>query len=110
MLSPLRAGSLSHHNTQRRSPPDHLHAVRSGALPGRDRAQAADRPFEHLVVVRPTKFRDPETADTSSGAGAGRPTDPAALSSTAHLPDRERNDLIVADILAAVRAGRSPWS
>ncbi|MBM4045363.1 MAG: restriction endonuclease subunit R [Planctomycetes bacterium] len=62
------------------------------------REQAAARPFRHVVIPRPTEFRvalevaKPEIHELY-----------AAL-----VADRGRNDLILADLLAAVRAGRSP--
>ncbi|HEY3081437.1 MAG TPA: DEAD/DEAH box helicase, partial [Chloroflexota bacterium] len=61
-------------------------------------AQAAARPFEHVLIPRTTVFNVPPEAEA---AGIQRlyarlATDPA------------RNDLIVADVLRAVSSGRSP--
>ena len=67
--------------------------------------QAAERPFEHRVVVRRTQFAlvvslAPET-DVVSG-----PRIQELYSLLA--ADQERNALIVEDVIQAVRAGRSP--
>ncbi|MCC6187704.1 MAG: DEAD/DEAH box helicase [Anaerolineales bacterium] len=66
-----------------------------------DRQQAAKRPFDHRVVIRPTAFQFP-----------------AYLQSTALPPiqevyallaeDHERNHLIAKDVIAAVEAQRCP--
>jgi superfamily II DNA or RNA helicase len=61
--------------------------------------QAAQRPFDHRVVVRTTAFRWESLAET-----------PPSIHElyAALMRDGERNALIVGDVLAAVRAGRSP--
>jgi len=64
------------------------------------RQQAAARPFDHTVVVRPTAFRlarcNTDDTPTIQELYAGL------------IADTARNDLIVADIRAALDAGRSP--
>jgi superfamily II DNA or RNA helicase len=62
------------------------------------KGQAAERPFDHGVVIRSTAFALP-------GANS-EPGIQAVYSSLASDPDR--NALIVSDVLAAVAAGRSP--
>ena len=64
------------------------------------RKQAAARPFGHRVVLRSTSFRAP-----ASEAGERIP-----IQNLYGLlaQDRDRNDQIVADILSALAAGRSP--
>ena len=65
------------------------------------RTEAARRPFDHRVRIRPTAFRLPD----SEGAAATVPIQDVyrALAS-----DEERNELIFNDVLAALEAGRSP--
>ena len=62
------------------------------------RKQAAERPFDHIVLPRPTMFRLPPTAE------------PPAIQDTYRMlvDDTHRNELIAADVLAAVSEGRSP--
>ena len=62
------------------------------------RAQAAARPFKHLVIPRLTNFR--------AAVELARP-DITQLYA-ALVADKRRSELITADLLAAVRAGRSP--
>jgi superfamily II DNA or RNA helicase len=62
------------------------------------KSQAAERPFDHGVVIRSTAFTLP--------AANGEPGIQAVYSALAADPDR--NALIVHDVLAAVGAGRSP--
>jgi hypothetical protein len=62
------------------------------------RSQAEARPFDHRVVVRGTAFTMP-VADAEPGIQAIY---------SALAADPARNELIVADVLAAVTAGRSP--
>jgi superfamily II DNA or RNA helicase len=62
------------------------------------KSQAADRPFDHRVVTRGTAFTLP-AADIEPGIQAIY---------SALAADPTRNELIVADVLAAVLAGRSP--
>jgi superfamily II DNA or RNA helicase/very-short-patch-repair endonuclease len=65
------------------------------------KAQAAARPFVHNVIVRPTSFR------TCREEEEDRRLEFQALYSDLIL-DKPRNELICADVLAAVSAGRSP--
>jgi hypothetical protein len=65
------------------------------------RQQAATRPFTHHVLVRPTGFRAPGTPEADPRAEFHRLYE--ALRS-----DEPRNQLICADVLGAVREGRSP--
>ena len=65
------------------------------------RQQAANRPFAHHVLVRPTGFRGPWAADPDRRLEFHRLY--AALAT-----DARRNDLICADVLSAAREGRSP--
>ncbi len=62
------------------------------------KSQAAARPFDHTVVVRGTAFAMPV-----ANVEPGIQTIYSALTA-----DSARNELIVADVLAAVAAGRSP--
>ena len=61
--------------------------------------QAAQRPFEHRVVVRETAFHLDSALETSPAIHRLY----AAL-----MRDETRNALIIADVLAAVRGARSP--
>jgi superfamily II DNA or RNA helicase len=62
------------------------------------REQALARPFKHLVVPRPTNFQLPPSTDR-----------PEMYELYARLSaDKARNDLICADLVRAVKAGRSP--
>jgi superfamily II DNA or RNA helicase len=65
-----------------------------------DRKQAAARPFAHQVVVRPTAFR------VARGSPDEEPTIQGLY--TQLVADSGRNELILADIRAALDAGRSP--
>jgi superfamily II DNA or RNA helicase len=65
-----------------------------------DRKQAAARPFAHLFVVRPTAFR------FARGSPDEEPTIQGLYAQLA--ADGGRNELILADIRAALDAGRSP--
>jgi len=62
------------------------------------KSQTAARPFDHRVVVRGTAFAMP-VAEVEPGIQAIY---------SALAADSARNELIVADVLAAVAAGRSP--
>jgi len=62
------------------------------------KSQAARRPFEHRLVVRETALRLSEPKADSGIQGVY-----AALA-----VDRERNQLILNDVIAALEAGRSP--
>jgi superfamily II DNA or RNA helicase/very-short-patch-repair endonuclease len=63
--------------------------------------QAAARPFIHQVFVRPTGFRGPSMSEEDPRAEFHKLYD-----ALAH--DERRNELICADVLAAVREGRWP--
>jgi len=65
------------------------------------RRKAAERPFDHRVIVRPTRFRLPCQP---------RGTSPHSIQEVYSLLslDDERNRLIVNDVVAAARAGRFP--
>ncbi|MCA9988890.1 MAG: DEAD/DEAH box helicase [Anaerolineales bacterium] len=63
--------------------------------------QAAKRAFQHYVLIRKTAFRLEEELEP-----ANRPSIQAIYGALAG--DEVRNALIVADVLAAVRAGRHP--
>ena len=65
------------------------------------RKQAAARPFVHHVVVRPTGFRSPEPADEDARVEFHRLYEALTC-------DTKRNQLICADVVAAVREERSP--
>ena len=65
------------------------------------RQQAAERPFTHHVLVRPTSFRAQETEEADSRVEFQKLT--AAL-----MQATDRNQMICADVLAAVKAGRFP--
>ncbi|MGA2067810.1 MAG: DEAD/DEAH box helicase family protein [Thermoguttaceae bacterium] len=65
------------------------------------KAQAAARPFEHLVLVRPTSFRP---------LGAANPDARIQFRELYNelIADDDRNRLICDEIVAAAREGRSP--
>src|SRR5205823_8891319 len=65
------------------------------------KAQAAARPFEHTVLVRPTAF------DPASGTSADRRIEFQALYQLL-VDDEPRNRAIGDEIVQAVRDGRSP--
>lgn len=62
--------------------------------------QAAARPFTHQVFVRPTGFRSLELPESDQRVEFHRLYEA--------LSDERRNALICADVLSAVREGRSP--
>ena len=66
-----------------------------------DRQQAEKRPFDHRVIVRPTDFRLPPHLQNVTVLPIQEVY--AMLSR-----NEERNNLIVADVVAAVHAGRFP--
>ena len=66
------------------------------------RRATALEPFAHVVLVRPTAFA-PSNATTDA---AGRPMLSALIDEI--VADEARNKAIVADVLAAVKEGRSP--
>ena len=62
------------------------------------KAQALARPFNHIVIPRPTNFRLPPSTEK-----------PEMHELYAALADnKSRNDLICVDLLRAIKAGRSP--
>jgi superfamily II DNA or RNA helicase/very-short-patch-repair endonuclease len=63
--------------------------------------QAADRPFTHQVLVRPTGFRALMAAEEDSRIEFHRLCEALRI-------DDARNEMICADLLSAVREGRSP--
>jgi superfamily II DNA or RNA helicase/very-short-patch-repair endonuclease len=65
------------------------------------RAQAAARPFIHQVLVRPTNFRGLESSDQDPRVEFQRLYE-------ALCTDAARNAMICADIVAAVKEGRTP--
>jgi len=65
------------------------------------RAQAAARPFRHLVFVRPTSFRSPEAPDPDPRIEFNRLYEALRL-------DDARNRMICADVVSAVNEGRWP--
>jgi superfamily II DNA or RNA helicase/very-short-patch-repair endonuclease len=65
------------------------------------KAQAAGRPFEHTVIVRPTAFQ------CSSNIGPGKRIEFQALYQLL-VDDETRNRRITEEVVQAVRDGRSP--
>lgn len=65
-----------------------------------DRKQAASRSFTHKVIVRRTTFTIPFQQENQT---PGIQAVYAALTE-----DHERNEMIIEDVVAAIRAGRSP--
>jgi len=65
------------------------------------RQQAAARPFTHSVLVRPTGFRAPAEPDPDPRVEFQKLYDALRC-------DEARNRMICADVLSAVREGRSP--
>ena len=66
-----------------------------------DRKQAEQRPFHHRVVARYTDVKLPDLEN-------GKPSAAIHEVYAALVNDEERNRMIVNDVIAAVRAGRSP--
>jgi len=66
-----------------------------------DRKQAAVRPFRHRVIVRNTDFRLPDSLINRDGLSIHELY-------SALVSDEGRNDMIVDDVLEAVRSKRSP--
>lgn len=66
------------------------------------KAQSGHEPFDHVVNVRPTAFRLPTSATQENGEVTH--ADMIRFMAT----DEARNRMIVADILNAVKEGRSP--
>ena len=65
------------------------------------KAQAAARPFEHAVIVRPTAFQ------SDTGAGPDKRVEFQSLYQLL-VDDETRNRVICEEIIHAVRDGRSP--
>lgn len=70
--------------------------------------QAAARPFTHSVLVRPTGFRDEASASHFARSETGNPRLEFQKLYDALWRDERRNAMICADVLSAVREGRSP--
>jgi superfamily II DNA or RNA helicase len=66
-----------------------------------DRQQAAKRPFDHRVVIRPTAFQLPSYMRST-------PLPPIQEVYAMLAEDDERNHLIVQDVIAAVESRRCP--
>ena len=66
-----------------------------------DRRQAEKRPFDHKVILRPTNFRLPHHLQNAASESIQEVY-------TLLVQDDERNRIIIQDVIAAVRAGRSP--
>jgi superfamily II DNA or RNA helicase len=62
------------------------------------KAQALARPFQHIVIPRPTNFRLPPATE--------KPEMHALYAALA--TDKARNNLIAVDLVGAIKAGRSP--
>jgi very-short-patch-repair endonuclease len=63
--------------------------------------QATLRPFAHRVIVRPTGFRAPDTAEADARVEFQR-----LYEALAEAP--RRNEMICSDVIASVQAGRFP--
>ena len=72
------------------------------------RQQAATRPFTHSVLVRPTGFRDEASISHFAKCETGNPRQEFQKLYDALWRDEKRNAMICADVLSAVREGRSP--
>jgi superfamily II DNA or RNA helicase len=70
--------------------------------------QAAARPFTHAVLVRPTGFRDKPSIPHFAKCGMENPRQEFQKLYDALWRDEKRNAMICADVLSAVREGRSP--
>ena len=66
-----------------------------------DKLQAAQRPFDHRVITRPTAFRLPSSFAMDGGPGIQEVY--GLLEKSA-----ERNDMIAYDVIEAIAAGRFP--
>ena len=66
-----------------------------------DRKQAEKRPFDHKVIIRPTNFHLPSYLENT-------PSLPIQDVYTTLVKDDERNQLIVEDVITAVKAKRFP--
>ncbi len=72
------------------------------------RQQAAVRPFTHSVMVRPTGFRDETSVSHFAQSETDNPRQEFQKLYDALWRDERRNAMICADVLSAVREGRSP--
>jgi superfamily II DNA or RNA helicase/very-short-patch-repair endonuclease len=70
--------------------------------------QTAARPFTHAVLVRPTGFRDKPSIPHFAKCGMENPRQEFQKLYDALWRDEKRNAMICADVLSAVREGRSP--
>ncbi|MCW5556130.1 MAG: DUF559 domain-containing protein [Verrucomicrobiae bacterium] len=70
--------------------------------------QAATRPFSHSVLVRPTGFRGEAAISHSAKCETGNPRQEFQQLYDALWRDEKRNAMICADVLHALREGRSP--
>src|SRR5438093_8896022 len=98
----FRPRLVSDRHAEGRASSNHFHAVRSDtASGGRKKAQAAARPFEHMVLVRPTS-----TQSITNTSGDKRIEFQRFYQSL--VDDESRNQVICNEIIQAVREGRSP--
>jgi len=72
------------------------------------RQQAAARPFTHSVLVRPTGFRGEAAVSNFATCEIENPRREFQKLYDALWRDEKRNAMICADVLGAVREGRSP--
>jgi superfamily II DNA or RNA helicase/very-short-patch-repair endonuclease len=72
------------------------------------RQQASVRPFTHSVLVRPTGFRDEASVSHFAQSETDNPRQEFQKLYDALWRDERRNAIICADVLSAVREGRSP--
>jgi superfamily II DNA or RNA helicase/very-short-patch-repair endonuclease len=72
------------------------------------RQQAATRPFSHSVLVRPTGFRGEVALSHFAKYETGNPRQEFQQLYDALWRDEKRNAMICADVLHALREGRSP--
>jgi len=70
--------------------------------------QAAARPFTHSVLVRPTGFRDEASVSYFAKCETDNPRQEFQKLYDALWRDEKRNTMICADVLSAMREGRSP--
>ena len=72
------------------------------------RRQAVMRPFTHSVLVRPTGFREASAVSHFAKCEPANPRQEFQQLYDALWRDEKRNTMICADVLNAVREGRSP--
>jgi superfamily II DNA or RNA helicase/very-short-patch-repair endonuclease len=72
------------------------------------RQQAAVRPFTHSVLVRPTGFRDEASVSHFAHSETDNSRQKFQKLYDALWRDERRNAMICADVMSAVREGRSP--